>query len=287
MYPLAKASAPPQMEFINGSGKDIDTLFPDNFRFFELLAMIVEEEPLESFGPLERSMMQAIGIEKGKPFKPDDATKALLSEAARIGGAMARANTYASSTAGFYYPRPQVAGRAGGHDVHVHARRRATDRCEEQRLLHGCRQLASHDGEERRAGARSIFGPIAIAMETTLMVPRTIACTSRPTSLRRTSGRWSSYDALSRSELQNGQPFPSVSVYTKPKINTDGSVDIFFGPEEPKDKGNWIKTVRARGGFLFSASTAPRNSISTRRGSLRTLLLRHNESDYRPNGCCA
>ena len=33
--------------------------------------------------------MQAIGIEKGKPFKPDDKTKALLSEAARVGGAMA------------------------------------------------------------------------------------------------------------------------------------------------------------------------------------------------------
>ena len=34
------------------------------------------------------------------------------------------------------------------------------------------------------------------------------------------------YDALSRSELQNGQPFPSVSGYTDPAINADGSVDI-------------------------------------------------------------
>jgi hypothetical protein len=30
------------------------------------------------FGPLERFQMQAIGIEKDKPFKPDDNTKALL-----------------------------------------------------------------------------------------------------------------------------------------------------------------------------------------------------------------
>ena len=103
MYPLDKASSPPPMEFMNGSGKDIDTLFPDNFRFFELLAMLVDEEPLDSFGPLERSMMQAIGIEKGKAFTPDDKTKAFLSEAARLGGAMARANTYASSSPGVYY----------------------------------------------------------------------------------------------------------------------------------------------------------------------------------------
>ena len=36
------------MEFMNGSGKDIDTLFPDNLRYFELLAMLVDEEPLEA-----------------------------------------------------------------------------------------------------------------------------------------------------------------------------------------------------------------------------------------------
>jgi len=34
VYPLAKAPSPPPMEFLNGSGKDIDTLFPDNLRFF-------------------------------------------------------------------------------------------------------------------------------------------------------------------------------------------------------------------------------------------------------------
>jgi len=52
-------------------------------------------------------------------------------------------------------------------------------------------------------------------------------------------------DALSRCELQKGQPLPSVSSYTKPKVNADGSIDIFFGPNEPKDAGNWIKTARA------------------------------------------
>ena len=78
-------------------------MFPDSFRFFELLAMLVEEEPLESFTPFERFQMQAIGIEKGKPFSPDDDTKALLEEAARLGGAIARANAYASPTPGVFY----------------------------------------------------------------------------------------------------------------------------------------------------------------------------------------
>jgi hypothetical protein len=113
VYPLDKASAPPQTEYINGSGKEIDTLFPDNFRFFELLAMLVEEEPLESFGPLERYQMQAIGIQKGKPFKPDDKTTALLEEAARLGGAMARANAYAPPAV-TYYPDRKWQGTPAG-----------------------------------------------------------------------------------------------------------------------------------------------------------------------------
>ena len=105
VYPLAKAAAPPPMEFMNGSRQDIDTVFPDTVGFFELLAMLVDEEPADNFTPLERFHMQAIGIAKGQPFTPDATTRTLLSEAARLGGAMARANTYASSAPGvFYYP---------------------------------------------------------------------------------------------------------------------------------------------------------------------------------------
>ena len=96
VYPLAKASNPPKMEFLNGSGKAINTIHPDTITFFEMLAQLVNEEPADVFTPLERFHMQAIGIEKGKPFNPDSKTKTLLSEAARTGAAMARANSFAS-----------------------------------------------------------------------------------------------------------------------------------------------------------------------------------------------
>ena len=57
------------------------------------------------------------------------------------------------------------------------------------------------------------------------------------------------YDSLSRSELQNRQPPPSVSSYSKPATNVDGSIDITFGPTEPKEKRNWIQTVSGKGWF--------------------------------------
>lgn len=152
VYPLAKASSPLPMKFMNGSGKSINTVFPDNFHFFELLAMLVDEEPADIFGPLERFQMQSIGIEKGKPFRPDNKTRALLSEAARIGGAMARVNTYGPPTAYFYSDRrwqgvpdgmtytfsrdgvPQIDAR---NNVYY--------------MATGNWQLSGHDGQERRS----------------------------------------------------------------------------------------------------------------------------------------
>ncbi len=102
-YPLAKTADPPKMQFLNGSGKAIDTIHSDNFSFYEALAQLVSEEPADVFTPLERFYMQAIGIEKGKAFKPDAKTKALLSDAARAAAAMARANSFASRDPNTYY----------------------------------------------------------------------------------------------------------------------------------------------------------------------------------------
>ena len=103
IYPLAKAANPLKMEFLNGSGKPINTIHPDTYSFFEMLAQLVNEEPPDVFSPLERFHMQAIGIEKSKPFNPGPKTRALLSDAARTAGAMARAIAFASPIPDTYY----------------------------------------------------------------------------------------------------------------------------------------------------------------------------------------
>src|SRR5262249_42496432 len=248
VYPLAKAGSPPPMEFMNGSGKDIDTLFPDDFHFFELLAMLVEEEPRDVFGPLERSQMQAIGIEKGKPFAPDDKTKALLSEAARIGGAIARANTYASPDVPPYYPDRKWQGIPAGMTYtftrdgapQIDARNNVyymaagnSPAMMEKNVGQGSQYLWTY----RDADGDYLDG----AKSYRLHIPPKIPA----------NNFWSVvvYDALSRSELQNGQPLPSVSSYKTPIVNADGSIDITFSPEEPSQKTNWIKTVPGKGWF--------------------------------------
>src|SRR5262245_56442791 len=250
IYPLSNAGSPPPMQFLNGSHQKIDTLFPDNDRFFDLLAMLVEEEPLETFTPFERFQMASIGIEKGKPFKPDQKARALLAEAARLGGAMARANTYASPAAEvYYYPDRKWQGFLPGSDYTF--------------TKNGAPQIDARNNVYYMAAGNS-----PAMMEKNVGKGSQYLWTYRDSSGEYLHGRnnyrlrvpakipianfWSVvvYDALSRSELQNSQPLPSVSQYSQPKVNDDGTIDIYFGPEMPKgQEKNWIQTLPDRGWF--------------------------------------
>jgi Protein of unknown function (DUF1214) len=50
--------------------------------------------------------------------------------------------------------------------------------------------------------------------------------------------------------LKSGQKFLSVSKCTDPKINADGSVEIYVGPAMAAGgEKNWIKTVPGKGWF--------------------------------------
>lgn len=249
IYPLAQASAPPKMTFVNGSGSEIDTVFPDSLAFFEDLAAIVAYEP-DRLSTQDWFQLAAIGIERDQPFAPDAERKALLEEAAQLGGAVARNNTYASpDPARLIYP----------------------DRRWEWLFIGGS---ASWDSQgfvntDRRAG----FAYAAIGMSPA-MVEKIVGGGSQYYFTPRDStgafldgGRnyslhyppdipvknfWSVvvYDAESRSMLRNGQPFPSVSSYTDPEFNADGSIDFHFGPEAPAGKErNWIRTVPGKGWF--------------------------------------
>ena len=58
------------------------------------------------------------------------------------------------------------------------------------------------------------------------------------------------YDPISRSLLDSGGNI-NVGSMGKPEVNSDGSVDIFFGPKMPEGKkSNWIKTDSDKGFFV-------------------------------------
>ncbi|MBN1561123.1 DUF1254 domain-containing protein [candidate division KSB1 bacterium] len=61
------------------------------------------------------------------------------------------------------------------------------------------------------------------------------------------------YDNQTRSMLQTDQQFPSMSSQNKNlKINADGSVDVWFGPQSPPGReDNWIQTIPGKGWCLI------------------------------------
>ena len=249
VYPLAKASAPAAMNFLDGSGKDVDTLHSDNFSFFEALAKLVDEEPTDVFTPMERFYMRAIGIEKGKPFAPDAQRKTLLSDAARVAGAMARANSFASADRGtYFYPDRQWQYMG---DAPYDFMKDGVLEIDRRAYLYYMALGNSPAMMEKNVGVGSYYlwayrdaagQPLEGSKSYRLRIPANVPA----------KDFWSVlvYDALSRSQLQNGQKFPSVSKYTGPKANADGSVDVYFGPEMPAgQEKNWIRTVPGRGWF--------------------------------------
>jgi hypothetical protein len=61
------------------------------------------------------------------------------------------------------------------------------------------------------------------------------------------------YDTQTRSELQTSNPFPSLNnLRNELTENSDGSVDVYFGPKAPNGKeNNWIETVPGKSWFVI------------------------------------
>lgn len=102
VYPLSRAEDPPAMEFINVSGREMNTILPTDYTFFERINEVVQKEP-EGFLDLEvLGLLRSIGIVKGQVFDPDARMKAILVDAAAIAEATARSVTYYPRYPGTY-----------------------------------------------------------------------------------------------------------------------------------------------------------------------------------------
>ena len=93
-------------KFIEGTGKVMNTVPPNDYSYFELINDLVQKEPVGALDPEIMGSLAAIGIVKGKSFNPDARMKKILTDAAAIGTAAARTvNWRARPAEGWtYYP---------------------------------------------------------------------------------------------------------------------------------------------------------------------------------------
>src|SRR4029077_9060824 len=82
LYPLSSAAKPPATVFVDVCDVVYDNTIPYDGRFFHSLHRMIQIEPWLDRDRSMIDLLKSIGIEKGKPFDPDESTKAILNVAA-------------------------------------------------------------------------------------------------------------------------------------------------------------------------------------------------------------
>src|SRR5271169_3737871 len=82
VYPLSEAGGPPKQRFIDMTDILYEPPVPYNADFYVSLARMINEEPAQTKDLEMLGMLLPLGIEKGKTFDPDSATRATLNTAA-------------------------------------------------------------------------------------------------------------------------------------------------------------------------------------------------------------
>ena len=250
VYPLEQAANPPAMQFVDVSGVPFNTIHANDFSFFEEIDHLVQEEPAAALNPETLGLLAAIGIEKGKPFAPDARMKRILSEAAAVGNATARALVFRSRLKeAYFYPNSAWCTPFVG----------------------GSHEFLAQPGV-RNLDARAFFFYYATGITPAMAMKMVgvgaqyavafVDSEGRPFDGSRTykvhlppgipaKDFWSFvlYDNQTRSMLQTDARFPSLGSQAKGLVaNADTSVDVWFGPVAPAGhESNWIQTVPGKG----------------------------------------
>jgi len=241
VYPLSQAADPTATKFIDAAGAIYDSTIPYDLRFFESLNRFVQAEPWLTRDKAMIDSLRSIGIETGKPFKPDAKAQAILKDAVAEAHAWIDVHYEADFSSPYFehthwalpvspnvieggatfYAKPgvyPVDGRGVLFSVIFFSPKRLG---EGQFYL-----FAIKDNQGRSLEGASAYR-LNVPANAPVKLYWSVTVYDRATHALIRDQKWSS-----RSSLTLGL-----------QKNADGSVDIYFGPKSPSDKeSNWVPT---------------------------------------------
>ncbi len=248
VYPLAQRDAPPAAEFINLSGRSFNTIHANDMTFFEEVHAVLQEEPVDGLDPEFLGLLASIGIEKGKPFAPDARMKTILTDAAAVGNATARALVFATRDPAAYLFEDSAwkTGFIGGsHEFDADGVRLLDGRAMFFYYATGITPAMAIQNVGK--GSQYLIAYLDRNGDA-LDGSKTYRIHLPPNVPAKDFWSFTLYDNQTRSMLQTDQRFPGVDSLGDVKANADGSYDVYFGPEPPQGmENNWIQTVPGRG----------------------------------------
>ncbi|MES2792863.1 MAG: DUF1254 domain-containing protein [Planctomycetota bacterium] len=257
IYPLATAAKPKLLTFVDISEKEMDGTclrWEDNIQYWQKLHEIIEAEPLaERFLPMY-GLLEALGLEKGKPFAPDARMKGILEKAAKAGRDQLLVSAFASGRpdrfawqdrrwewAGLVPESAQFETPSG---IDLEAR----DRWFAQAIVTSPAMFRRTKGAgslywlgHRDAAGAYVDGGKTYKLTVPLPVPAGLF--------------WSVtvYDAATRSEIKTEQDQAALrSLFELKDLGDAKSVDLYFGPKAPAGhQDRWIQTQPGKGWFTY------------------------------------
>jgi hypothetical protein len=252
IYPLAQSANPPVTKFTNMSGVPHNTIHANNFHFYEEIDEVLQMEPNEALDPETLGLFASIGLQKGKPFAPDDRMKKILTESAAVGNATARTLTFRSRDQGTYiYPGSSwwiPVGYGSGYEFLLVPGIFDLDR---RTAMHYWATGVTPAMFAKMVGKGSQYAAaFTDSSHRGLDGSKTYKVHLPPNIPAKDNWSFTLYDNQTRSNLQTDQRFPSVNSFDKGLVtNPDGSTDVWFGPKLPPGapEANWAQTIPGKG----------------------------------------
>lgn len=270
IYPYSESDSHEDTKIIDLKDQSWDGYQPRGIAYFERLAEILSREPVAERDRFFMAMLKPLGIEKGRPFAPNQQQTALLEEAALVGEAMAKANDFDKT-------RLEAAHYADGSHWEV-----ATVCPPDQRYEH----YESLDGRAAWSYEAVINDPLMHSPEDEDTTTEGYVYEGQIylASYRDSNGDWldgannyrlhvlpnvpianfwsiTVYDVATRCLIDNDQEIADKSSRMDYLLeNADGSIDIYIGPDAPTEEeklDNWIPTVAGKAWFAYFRFYSP------------------------------